>query len=182
MLICLFTGTGQLRCISPFSPLISLSGPCHRAFTAKLEEKKKMKRLVAFILPLQLMISFHLKWSPAKKRVSYFCMKSFRWQPLASCCCNLYRSTVGSWIVPFHAQISIAAVTVFFYNIGKDFNSDMQALEASVCRLESSIVLSTDQPFKRHFLLHYWEGPNLRFQDPRPFQTTPLGRRSWHGW
>ena len=41
VLICLFTGTGQLRWVSPFSPLISLSGPCHRASTAKLEEKKK---------------------------------------------------------------------------------------------------------------------------------------------
>ena len=40
VLICLFTGTGQLCWVSPFSPLISLSGPCHRAFTAKLEEKK----------------------------------------------------------------------------------------------------------------------------------------------
>ena len=40
-----------------------------------------------------------------------------------------------------------------FHDVGKGFNSDMQALEASVCRLESSIVLSTDQSFKGHFLL-----------------------------
>ena len=44
VLICLFTGTGQLCWVSPFSPLISLSGPCHRAFTAKLEEKKEKKQ------------------------------------------------------------------------------------------------------------------------------------------
>ena len=36
----IFTGTGQLRCVPPFSPLMSLSGPCHRALTAKVEEKK----------------------------------------------------------------------------------------------------------------------------------------------
>ena len=34
------TGTGQLRCVLLFSLLMSLSGPCHRASTAKLEEKK----------------------------------------------------------------------------------------------------------------------------------------------
>ena len=34
------TGTGQLRCVPPFWPLMSLSGPCHRALTAKLEKKK----------------------------------------------------------------------------------------------------------------------------------------------
>ena len=39
-LICLCFGTGQLRQVSHFSPLMYLSGPCHRAFTAKLEEKK----------------------------------------------------------------------------------------------------------------------------------------------
>ena len=42
VMICPFTGTGQLSCVPPFSPLMSLSGPCHRAFTAKLEEKKKI--------------------------------------------------------------------------------------------------------------------------------------------
>ena len=31
----------QLRCVPLFSPLMTLSGPCHRAFTAKLEKKKK---------------------------------------------------------------------------------------------------------------------------------------------
>ena len=41
VMICPFTGTGQLSCVPPFSPLMSLSGPCYRAFTAKLEEKKK---------------------------------------------------------------------------------------------------------------------------------------------
>ena len=43
VMICPFTGTGQLSCVPPFSPLMSLSGPCHRAFTAKLEEKKKQR-------------------------------------------------------------------------------------------------------------------------------------------
>ena len=33
--------TGQLCWVSLFSPLMYLSGPCHRAFTAKLEEKKR---------------------------------------------------------------------------------------------------------------------------------------------
>ena len=48
VMICPFTGTGQLSCVPPFSPLMSLSGPCHRAFTAKLEEKKKQPvKLVA---------------------------------------------------------------------------------------------------------------------------------------
>ena len=40
-LICLCIGAGQLRYVPLFSPLMFLSGPCHRAFTAKLEEKKK---------------------------------------------------------------------------------------------------------------------------------------------
>ena len=35
------TGTGQVRYVPFFTPLMSLSGPCHSAFTAKLEEKKK---------------------------------------------------------------------------------------------------------------------------------------------
>ena len=35
------TGTGQLRCVLLFSLLMSLSGPCHRASTAKLDKKKK---------------------------------------------------------------------------------------------------------------------------------------------
>ena len=29
-----------MRCVPPFSPLMSLLGPCHRALTAKLEKKK----------------------------------------------------------------------------------------------------------------------------------------------
>ena len=40
-LICLFTGTGQLRYVPLFSPLMFLSGLCHSAFTANPEEKKK---------------------------------------------------------------------------------------------------------------------------------------------
>ena len=43
-LICLCFGTGQLCYVPFFSPLMYLSGPCHRAFTAKLEEKKKEGR------------------------------------------------------------------------------------------------------------------------------------------
>ena len=37
---CLCFGAGQLCYVPNFSPLMFLSGPCHRAFTAKLEEKK----------------------------------------------------------------------------------------------------------------------------------------------
>ena len=37
------SGTGQLCYVSLFTLLISLSGPCHSAFTAKLEEKKEAK-------------------------------------------------------------------------------------------------------------------------------------------
>ena len=36
----IFSSTGQLCFVLPFSPLMSLSGPCHRALTAKLEEKR----------------------------------------------------------------------------------------------------------------------------------------------
>ena len=43
-LICLAFGTGQLCYVPHFSPLMYLSGPCHRAFTAKLEEKKNRLR------------------------------------------------------------------------------------------------------------------------------------------
>ena len=41
-LICLCFGAGQLCYVPPFSPLMYLLGPCHRAVTAKLEEKKKI--------------------------------------------------------------------------------------------------------------------------------------------
>ena len=43
-LICLCIGAGQLRYVPLFSPLMFLSGPCHRAFTAKLEGKKNTER------------------------------------------------------------------------------------------------------------------------------------------
>ena len=42
------TGTGQLRCVLLFSLLMSLSGPCHRASTAKLDEKKKGDAKIVF--------------------------------------------------------------------------------------------------------------------------------------
>ena len=45
VMICPFICTGQLSCVPPFSPLMSLSGPCHRAFTATLEGKKKPTHL-----------------------------------------------------------------------------------------------------------------------------------------
>ena len=45
-LICRFTGTGQLRYVPLFSPLMFLSGPCHSAFTANLEEKKNWDTII----------------------------------------------------------------------------------------------------------------------------------------
>ena len=66
-LICRFTSTGQLRYVPLFSPLMFLSGPCHSAFTANLEEKKRRGLAqaspgLAQAFPFFLLLCFVLLW------------------------------------------------------------------------------------------------------------------------